>query len=100
LGPRHTPENFRGFWCGPEGWGSMFQARQGQAQLNELIVCEGRFVIAEITLRTAAAPKFVRVEQGGQRVDAAFRGVADGVVVSFRQPLTIQSGQTLTIQLT
>jgi len=100
LGPRHTPENFKGFWCGPEGWGSMSQTRQGQAQRNELTVREGRFALAEITLRTAAAPKSVRVEQDGRLMDATFRAVADGVVVSLQQPLTIQPGQTLAIQLT
>ena len=78
----------------------MFQTRQGQAQRNELTLREGRFALAEITLRTAAAPKSVRAEQGGRLIDASFRVVADGVVVSFQPPLTIQPGQTLTIQLT
>ena len=78
----------------------MSQTRQGQAQRNELTVREGRFALAEITLRTAAALKSVRVEQDGRLMDATFRAVADGVVVSLQQPLTIQPGQTLAIQLT
>ena len=64
FAPCHTPENFKGFFAGPEGWGTLRQAREGQTQRNELRVQEGRLGIAEITLGTKCG---ARASEGGMR---------------------------------
>ncbi|HOX56154.1 MAG TPA: GH116 family glycosyl hydrolase [Candidatus Paceibacterota bacterium] len=95
--PRHTPGDFKGFFVGPEGWGSLRQTREGQTQRNELSVCEGRLAVAEFALSVAGTPKRVKVECGGKTVPSAFKSEAGGVVVSLKRPVVVGAGQKLTV---
>jgi hypothetical protein len=97
--PRHTPENFKGFFAGPEGWGSLNQVRDGAAQRNEVSVREGRLAVAEITLGTTAAPSRVQVGCGGKAIQSTFRYDAGKVVVALRRPVVAEAGQTLVVRL-
>ncbi len=97
--PRHTPENFKGFFAGPEGWGNLLQARKGQTQRNELSVREGRLAVTEITLAPGAAPSGVKVECAGKTVPSSFKFNAGVAVVSLTQPAVVGTGQTLIIRL-
>ncbi len=97
--PRHTPENFKGFFAGPEGWGSLRQSREGQVQRNELSVREGRLALAEITLAPGAAPKSVKVECGGKTIPSNFSFNPGLAVVSFQRPVVVGAGQTLAVRL-
>jgi hypothetical protein len=99
LKPRHTPENFKGFFAGPEGWGSLCQSRQGTAQRNELSVREGRFAVTELTLNPTAAPRQVKVECGGKTIQSTFSLNAGAVVVSLKGPAIVEAGQTLVVRL-
>jgi uncharacterized protein (DUF608 family) len=99
LKPRHTPENFKGFFAGPEGWGSLRQSREGQAQLNELSVREGRLGVAEIALAPGAAPKSVKVECGGKTIPSTFNFNAGVAVVALQPPAVVEAGQTLVVRL-
>jgi len=97
--PRHTPENFKGFFAGPEGWGSLQQTRDGPAQQNELSVREGRLAVAEIALSVTGTPKRVKVECGGKTVPSSFKAEAGGVVVSVKRPAVIEAGQRLVVRV-
>jgi hypothetical protein len=97
--PRHTPENFKGFFAGPEGWGSLRQAREGQAQRNELSVREGRLALAEITLAPRAAPSRVKVECAGKTIPSTFSFNAGVAVVSLNPPAVVEAGRTLVVRL-
>ena len=99
LTPRYTPENFKGFFAGPEGWGSLCQSRQGTAQRNELSVREGRFAVTELTLNPTAAPRQVKVECGGKTIQSTFSLNAGAVVVSLKGPAIVEAGQTLVVRL-
>ncbi|MEI6781510.1 MAG: GH116 family glycosyl hydrolase, partial [Verrucomicrobiota bacterium] len=99
VAPRHTPENFKGFFTGPEGWGSLRQSREGSAQRNELSVREGRLAVAEITLAPTAAPTQVKVECAGKTVPSAFSFDAGVVVVTLKPAVVIEKSQTLVIRL-
>ena len=99
LTPRHTPENFRGFFAGPEGWGSLRQVREGAAQRNELSVREGRLAVAEITLAVSTAPRRVKVECGGKTVSSAFSFKDGTAVVALQRPALVLAGQTLVVRL-
>ena len=95
--PRHTPEDFKGFFAGPEGWGSLGQSRKGLEQRNVLVVKEGRLSVAELTLAPVAAPTRVKVEGGGKAAEARF-SVGSGVLqIKLKRPLVLRAGQTLTI---
>lgn len=99
MTPRHTPDNFRGFFTGPEGWGSVRQSREGAAQRNEISVREGRLAIAELTLSPTAAPKQVKVECAGRTIRSTLSFNAGVAVVSLRRPVVVEAGQTLIVRL-
>jgi uncharacterized protein (DUF608 family) len=99
LTPRHTPENFKGFFTGPEGWGSLRQSREGAAQRNELSVRAGRLAVTEITLNPTAAPKQVKVECAGKTIRSTFSFNAGVVVISLRRPVVAEAGQALVVRL-
>jgi len=97
--PRHTPETFKGFFAGPEGWGSLQQTREGRAQQNELSVREGRLAVAEIALTVTGTPKRVKVECGGNTVPSAFKSEGGGVVVFLKRPVVIEAGRRLVVRV-
>lgn len=97
--PRHTPEHFRAFFTGPEGWGSLRQSRADQTQENELSVREGALAVAEVTLAPSAAPAKVSVDCAGQTIASKFQYSSGLVRVSLAQPVTIRSGQSLRVRL-
>src|ERR1017187_6799008 len=99
LTPRHTPENFRGFFAGPEGWGSLRQSREGTAQRNEISIREGRFAVTELTLSPTAMPKGVKAECGGKAVQSTFSLTAGAAVISLKRPVMVEAGQTLVVRL-
>jgi non-lysosomal glucosylceramidase len=97
--PRITPEHFKGFFVGPEGWGSLRQTREGAAQQNELSVREGRLAVAKVTLAAAAAPNRVKVESGGKTTPSTFSLQTGMVSVAFRRPAVVRAGQRLVVLL-
>jgi hypothetical protein len=97
--PRYTPENFKGFFTGPEGWGSLRQSREGAAQWNELSVREGRLAVTEITLSPTTVPKQVQVECGGKTIRSTLSFNAGTAVVSLSRPVLVEAGQTLIVRL-
>jgi uncharacterized protein (DUF608 family) len=97
--PRHTPEDFKCFFTGPEGWGSLSQSREGQSQRNEIGVREGRFTIAKLALAVTAAPKHAKVDCGGKSVEGVFSFDAGVLVVSLKRPAVVEAGQRLVVRL-
>ena len=99
LTPRQAPENFRAFFAGPEGWGSLRQSRSAATQQNELSVREGRLALSLVTLNSAVAPRRVTVECAGRTLHSAFSHDAGAVAISLTQPILIKAGQTLVVRL-
>ena len=64
FAPRITPENFKAFFCGPEGWGSLQQTRDEQGQRSTVTVVEGRLAVAQLLLAAKEPPKNARVTLG------------------------------------
>jgi non-lysosomal glucosylceramidase len=97
--PRYTPHNFKSFFSGPEGWGSLRQTRRGKSQRNEIKVEEGRFAVAALHLEPPSGVKRARVALGKQTVKAEVKPTETGVTVTLLEPVTIQKGETLTVSL-
>jgi uncharacterized protein (DUF608 family) len=96
--PRHTPDNFKSFFAGPEGWGTLHQTRKGGAQTNQITVTEGRIRVARLHLDSTA--KSSQVTLDGKVVAAKLRPVAEGIEVALPAPLALAAGQTLAVTLT
>ncbi|MGD0094812.1 MAG: GH116 family glycosyl hydrolase, partial [Planctomycetota bacterium] len=95
--PRLTPDNFRGFFCGPEGWGSLRQRREGQTQVNEVVVAAGQLAVSQLRLAPAAQAQKVAVTLAGAGVEAQLQPADGGVLVALGAPAVIKAGDTLAV---
>ncbi|HTL16989.1 MAG TPA: GH116 family glycosyl-hydrolase [Patescibacteria group bacterium] len=95
FSPRHQVDNFKSFFTGPEGWGSVRQLRKQLSQTNEISVAEGQLQLARLSLQLSRAPAKVRVEIAGHPLKPAF--VFDGSILrlTLNKPINIKAGQTL-----
>ena len=97
--PRHTPDNFKSFLAGPEGWGDLKQTRTGQEQLNEIAVREGRFAVAHLTLETGHAVTTVKATVDGVAAPVTFTVKEKTVAVAFATSVVLEAGKTLEVRL-
>ena len=97
--PCLTPENFKCFFSGPEGWGSLSQSRKGEAQRNEITVREGRLGVGKLALGAISAPQQVRVDCGGKSIASVFQFNAGMLEVSLKQPVVIEAGRPLVVRI-
>jgi hypothetical protein len=97
IAPRVTPESFRCFFCGPNGWGTLSQTRSVRGKGNTIRVAHGELDIASLSLQTPGSGAMVKVTLAGKPVRArATRNVA-GLTVTFSRPVTISAGQQMTV---
>ena len=97
FAPSHTPNNFRSFFSGPEGWGSLRQTRSGKTQRNEIKVVAGTVPVRELHLEAAATGQ-ARVTLNGKTLAARTVERAGGRVrVALPDATTVGPGQTLTV---
>jgi non-lysosomal glucosylceramidase len=97
--PRHTPDNFKSFFTGPEGWGNVKQTRTARTQKNEIKVVDGQFTVSSLHLAPQMAAKRVRISVGGRTIPATLKTAMEGVHVSLEAPVTLKQGETLTVSL-
>jgi len=100
FGPCITPDDFRAFFVGPEGWGSLRQVRKGNTQRNEIHVVEGRLPVARLCLNTLDAVTQWKLTLGDVALDATPRfsaGVGhDSTQITLAVPAVVRAGETLT----
>ncbi len=102
--PRVTPEKFKSFFAGPEGWGSLEQTRKDGKQWNVIRVVEGLFVVAKILLAPPAGASELTIirsrKVNGHTVIESIvvtpKSEADGVLVDFGDPIPIGADESLT----
>jgi len=98
--PRHTPDNFKSFFCAAEGWGILRQTREGlSGQVSEVAITSGQLAVARLHLASAAEPKSVQVTLNGQPVASRFQPSPDGVAVVLNGPLLAKAGDTLSVRI-
>jgi uncharacterized protein (DUF608 family) len=97
--PRHTPDQFRAFFCGPEGWGRLRQTRTDARQRNEFILAAGRLSVSELRLSSPAAPQRVSASVNGEPCRVSFTANGSEVRINLAEPLVLREGQTLAIEL-
>jgi uncharacterized protein (DUF608 family) len=97
--PRHTPEDFKSFFAGPEAWGTLRQAREPKGQTNEIIVRQGQLPLSELSLGVASAPRTVEVDHAGRRLPTTFAFEDGAVRISFQQPTVIAKDEILVARL-
>ena len=101
LGPRLTPENFKGFWCGPEGWGLLTQQADGARQKVNLEVKSGRLPLTTLGLALIGnlRPAKATVTLAGKTLPARLAVTQGRAVVRLEAGAAIGEGETLEIAL-
>jgi hypothetical protein len=103
FSPRHTPENFRSFFVGPEGWGSLMQKVDSAAQTVELSVKWGQAPLHTLELRPLPnhQPTRVTAVLAGASVPASLV-LRDGrALIQFESGgIRPKAGQDLNVTLT
>jgi hypothetical protein len=99
FGPRITPEKFKAFFCGPEGWGSLQQTRNGREQKTTVTVVEGQLAISQLRLVAAQPPQTAKVMMGDAIIDSAFQSEGGQVQLTLAKPAMVKSGESLVVSL-
>lgn len=97
--PRHTPERFKSFFSGPEGWGSIAQERIGNRQVSSVHVVEGALPISRIGISGFRGASKLDVRLAGKATHAVLHKESSGPYIQFTSPIILQHGQTLTAAL-
>jgi uncharacterized protein (DUF608 family) len=101
LGSRHGPGNFRGFWCGPEGWGALRQKAGAGGQQSEVEVQSGTLRLRRLTLVLTSGlnPTKAGVTVGGKAVAATLSLQAGAAVVALDGEVVVKVGETFQVAL-
>lgn len=99
FAPRITPERFRAFFCGPEGWGSLRQVRDAGKQTNDISVAWGSLPLSVLRLQPPAGRRTVSATLRGKPVRASATTEAGELVVRFPEGVRIVAGETLRLEI-
>ena len=97
FAPRLTPADFKAFFCGPEGWGTLRQTRDGATQRDEVIVVQGQLAVAKLRLVPAGKAQKVAVTLDGAALAAEVKSAGEELLVSLKEPAIIKAGKTLVV---
>jgi non-lysosomal glucosylceramidase len=99
FAPRWQAENFRAFFTGAAGWGTLAQTRRPKSQTNEMLVKHGELRLQEFftELPTGTQTPRVRVDLDGQSPSAQLRQARRRTELVFAQPITVRAGQRLSV---
>ncbi len=101
FSPRYKPNDFKSFFCAPEGWGSFAQRLEGNAQRVRIIVNWGRVRVKTLRLAMVndSQPTKVAVSANGKYKSASF-GTSDRIVeISFAGSLVVKEREELQVTI-
>jgi uncharacterized protein (DUF608 family) len=101
FAPRISPENFKSAFTAAEGWGTFEQTREDQQQAERIAVHWGRLRICELSFAVSPDAKCASavVTHKGQPLSAEFFQSGEEVTVALSEPVILQQGESLQIQL-
>jgi uncharacterized protein (DUF608 family) len=102
LKPRFNPQNHTSPFVVPTGWGIFTQERKGGKQINTLTLKRGKLVLSTLRLQTEKKPSSVMIEKRAKRatrIEANFSWKDGELILTFKEPLTLQMGDRLYIEM-
>ena len=101
FAPKLTPEAFRAPFIAAEGWGTFAQKRSGGVQSESLHLRHGKLTLRSMSFALSAGtvPGTVEVKAGGKGVDSRFEMADDRIVIHLGEPVTLRTGQALTVDI-
>lgn len=101
FAPRLNPGDFRAAFTAAEGWGLFAQSKEGHAQKVHLRIDSGRLLLATLRLAPLEGVRRRRalVARKGQRIPARLDRADGHLAVVFDEPLVLETGEMLDIQI-
>ena len=99
FAPRITPGNFKAFFCGPEGWGSLRQTRDENGQKSTITVVEGHLSVSRIVLAAKEPPRAAKVMLGETPTEATLQLDGQQVQMNLKTPQMVRPGEALSVVL-
>jgi non-lysosomal glucosylceramidase len=98
FAPRWQPDNFRVFFTGARGWGTIEQTREGSNQKNGIHVKHGELDLRELALElpSKAHTPTIQVDLAGQSRQAQLRQHGSRVEVLLADPIVVRAGESCT----
>jgi non-lysosomal glucosylceramidase len=99
FAPRMTPGDFKAFFTGAEGWGSLVQKRREAHQTNRIEVKYGRLRTRTLVFEVDADMKSVRaaVTAAGRKVAADLKQDGTRVTLTLAHPVEVERGQEIEV---
>ncbi len=102
LKPRFNPQKHASLFIVPTAWGIFSQEKSGGKQVDSLTVKRGKLVLSTLRLQTDRKPKAVLIEKRAkkiERIEAKLSWKDGELTLTFKQPLTLQMGDRLYIEM-
>ncbi len=99
FAPRYNPQEFKSFFAGPEGWGSVRQSLQGQRHIDELHVSEGLLEVRELTLAPLVSVVSMEAYLDGRKLTAQFAALSGLIRITFEAAVVVRAGKTLSLEI-
>jgi hypothetical protein len=94
FSPKIQQDNFRGFFSGAEGWGSIGQKRTPAFQTNTISLDYGKIDLSTLETTTTKRPAKVEVSVAGKKIPCTYT-YQDGQLLVLFDALTLTEGQQL-----
>ncbi len=101
IAPRLTPHDFRAFFIGARGWGTLAQRVEGRNQTESLRVTYGNVELRQFSCRWLGGSPLrrVAVRADGRPLAAEWQEKDGEVVVTLGEPAVIAAGQVFEVAL-
>lgn len=99
FNPRHTPENFKCFFTGPEGWGNFAQKLESGTQKFEVAVKSGTLAVKSIQFQSAQNVKTEKVVASinGKAREMKFAARNGFIEIDFGKKFILKDGDTIEV---
>lgn len=97
FAPRVTPDDFRAAFTHAESWGLYRQRRGVRTQTSVVEVRYGRLRLTTLAFAVTGRPRSVTVTVDGDDRPARFAATGDRVDITLTAPVTLTTGQSLTV---
>jgi hypothetical protein len=100
--PRYTPDDFRAYFSGAEGWGTFTQKRADRRQTDTLDVKYGRLTVKELVFalpENVPNATSITVSVGGATTKATFAMAGNQLRVTLAEPVTLAEDQKLEAEI-
>jgi non-lysosomal glucosylceramidase len=100
FAPRWQADQFKAFFSGAEGWGSLSQNRSERSQTNAVAIRHGRLRLTQLNVEAPRAVSAqVTASVGKTTVPVSATREGRKWAIAFAEPLLLQSQETLMVKL-